>query len=174
MKNLWIVAILAVVALALGCGPTKEGEPGKDDNGGGGAAEGGTSGTSTPTSGGGPEATVEAMLDGFKEGDVDAFLNGIDLKGLYDLSLTDEEKEEISYEDFVGQMREGMQGAPTPDEGFAYKIGKSRKEGDTVILSVSIRQDADSEWEESEVPFKKIGGEWKITAEGFMDMMSGE
>jgi hypothetical protein len=172
MRNLWFVVVLAVVALALGCGESTESTDNGSGDGGGAKANGKDGGTMVAA--GGPEATAKAMLEGFKKGDYQAFLDGVDMEGLYPLMVAEEDRAEMTFEKFAEQFRQGMEQMGPPREGFDYKIGASKKEGDTVILSISIKEDAASDFETSEVPFTKINGKWMISAEGFMNMMGGE
>jgi len=166
MRNLWFMVIVAMVAVAFGCGDNTE----STDNGNGAEANGKDNGTTVAA--GGPEATAKAMMAGFKKGDYQAFLDGMDLEGIYPLMVPEEARAETSFEQFVEQFRQGMEQMGAPPEGFDYKIGASKKEGDVVMLSISVKEDAASDYETSDVPFKKIDGKWKLTAEGFMNMQN--
>jgi len=170
MRKLWILAIVFVVALALGCGEAKKnGEAGGDGKNGGEATKGGSGGT--PAAAGSVEAAVHEMMAGFKKGDPDPFLKHMDLEGVYEFMVSEEERAEMSFEDFKTQMREGMLRGGAPPEGFDYKIAGTKKQGDVTIVTVKVKESAEAEWEESDVEFKKMDGVWKMTAEGFQKMM---
>jgi len=157
MRHWGLVVLAAVVAITLGCGQTGDGN-GNGDGDGGGAATG-------------AEGAAKAMLEGFSKGDYGTFLDHVDLKSVYEEMVPEEAREQMTYEAFEEQFRSGMAEAPEAPEGWEYKIVGSKKDGDTTIVTVRIKEDADSEWEESKVPFKMIDGKWKITAEGMKQLM---
>jgi hypothetical protein len=173
-----------VVAFALGCGGAKDDKAGGDTKAGaekagaetagaetaGGTTGGGSGGSTVAASG--VEAAVHEMMDAFKKGDPDPFLKHLDLEGIYQLMLTEEQRAETSLEDFKTQMREGMLQAGAPPDGFDYKIVGTKKQGDAMIVTISVKERAESDWDESEVEFKKMDGIWKITGEGFQKMMA--
>jgi len=166
MRHWALVVLAAVVAITLGCGQTENGD-GNGDGNGNGNGDGGGAATGTAT---GAEAAAKAMLEGFSKGDYGTFLDHVDLKGIYE-GLPEEAHEQMTYEAFEEQFRGGMAEAPEAPEGWEYKIVGSKKEGDTTIVTVRIKEDANAEWDESKVPFKKIDGKWKITAEGMNQLM---
>ena len=94
MKNLWVLAIVAALAIGFGCGEQKDDATNGDENGGSAAVSGG------------PEATAKAMLDGFKKGDRQAFLDGLDLKGIYEMMVPEEDRAEMSYDEFAAEYAE--------------------------------------------------------------------
>jgi hypothetical protein len=188
MRRWWFVVLVFVVAIAFGCGQAKDDKAGGDTKAGAEKAGGekavettaGSSGGSTAAAGGsggstaaagGVKAAVHEMMDAFKKGDPDPFLKHMDLEGVYQVLLTEEQRAQTSLEDFKTQMREGMLQAGAPPEGFDYKIVGTKPQGDTMIVTMSVKESAESDWAESEVEFKKMDGIWKITGEGFKKMM---
>lgn len=163
MRHWGLVLLGAVVAVTLGCGQADNGNGNGDGNGNG---NGNGSGAAS-----GAESAAKAMLVGFSKGDYGTFLDHVDLKGIYEEMVPEDAREELSYEDFEEQFRGGMAEAPAAPEGWDYKIIGSEKKGDVTIVTVRIKEDASAEWEESKVPFKKIDGKWKITAEGLTELM---
>ncbi|MBN1918844.1 MAG: hypothetical protein JW889_13140 [Verrucomicrobia bacterium] len=170
MRNLWVLLIVVAVGFCLGCGKSDDGDK---PAGGDAKGNGETPATAdTAVAADSPQAAAKAMLEAFKKGNPDGFLAGVDLKGVYD--KLPEDQRAGTYEEMVEQMREGMRQAGGPPEGFDYKFGTSRTEGDITFLKISIKEGPDAEWDESEIPFKKIDGKWKITGEGFFTMMTEE
>jgi hypothetical protein len=180
MRRLWFVVLVFVVAIALGCGQAKDDKAGGQDTKAGGDTKAGaekagetaeassTGGTATAS---GAEAAVHEMMGAFKKGEPDPFLKHMDLEGMYNLMLSEEERAETSLDDFKTQMRDGMLQAGAPPEGFDYKIMGSKKQGEVTVVTIQVKESAESEWDESEVEFKKMDGVWKITAEGFQKMI---
>ncbi len=146
MRKLWILALAGALAITLGCGA-----------GGGGGAE----------------SAAKEILEGVKKGDANPMLDRLDIKGMYD-AMSEAERGGMSYEDFEKMVREGAEQAPEAPEGFDYKILSSEVKGDATIVKVSIKEDKDAEWEESDVEFKKIDGKWKITADGMQKLMEAQ
>ena len=120
---------------------------------------------------------VEAMksiLEGVKKGDASALLDHLDLKGMYEQTMPEQVREMMTFEQFEKQVRESMGAAAEeedPPEGFDYKILGSEVKDDATIVRVRLKNDTDAEWEEHEVPLKRIDGTWKATAEGLENMM---
>ena len=149
MRKLWILALAGALAIALGCGA-----------GGGGGAE----------------SAAKDILEGVKKGDSKALIDHLDLKGMYEAQVPEEAREQMTYEKFEKLFTQGVAeeaNKPAP-EGFDYKILGSEVKGDATIVKVSVKEDKDAEWEESEVEFKKIDGKWKITAEGMQKLIEAE
>jgi hypothetical protein len=146
MKKVWLVVVLAVTVIAFGCGA-----------GGG----------------GGVEATAKKLLDATKSGDVDAWLDHIDLKGMYEAQVPAGAREQVKYEDFVKTTRDAMKRGLKPNPEFEYQIISSEEKGDTATVKVKTKESKDAKWEEADVPFKKIDGKWKLTWEGMMAMGEG-
>lgn len=139
MRPLEVLAIAAALLVGFGCGQDR-------------AA--------------GPEATAKAMFEGLKTGDPEPFLDGIDLRDAYAKLAPDQNRPELSYAGFVAQLRERMQQAFAASEGFDYRITGSKKQGELVIVTISVKENANAEWATNDIAFKKIGGKWKMTAEG--------
>jgi hypothetical protein len=94
MRRWWFVALVFVVAVAFGCGQTKDDKAGGDPKAGGEKAvetPAGGSGTSTAAAGS-VEAAVHEMMGAFKKGDPDPFIKHMDLEGMYNVMLTDEDR----------------------------------------------------------------------------------
>ncbi len=141
MRKVWCVAILAVFALTIGCG-----------------------------AGGGAEGAAKKILEGIKKGDNSVIFDHVDLKGFYEASVPEAQREEFPFEKFEKMMREAAEKEKEVPEGFEYEILGSEVKGDVTIVKVKVKENKDAEWEEQEVPFKQIDGKWKITAEGFQKL----
>ena len=64
MRKVWLVVVLAVTVIAFGCG-----------------------------AGGGVEAAAKKMLDATKTGDADVILDHLDLKGMYEANVPEDQRE---------------------------------------------------------------------------------
>jgi len=115
------------------------------------------------------EAAAEAMLEGIREGDADVMLDHLDLKGLYEQAVREEMRAEMPYEQFRKILRENVERREAKED-FEYQVLGSKADGDATIVTVKTKEDKDAEWEEHEVPLKKIDGTWKITAEGLQKL----
>jgi hypothetical protein len=113
---------------------------------------------------------VREMLEAAKTGDVDAILNHIDLRGMYEAGVPEEAREQMNYEDFEKMTRQAMKQNMKPKPDFEYEIITSEGKGDTATVKVRTKEDKDAEWEETDVPFERIDGKWKITWEGLMSI----
>ena len=140
MKKFWIVIVLATIAISLGCG------------GDGGAGAG---------------AAAKKMLDAMKEGDMDTVLKYVDLKGLYD-KQSEEQRKAMGITDFEAyeKMTKGMltamfEASKEETAELEFKILGSQVKDDVTIVKFKTRKNAEAEWEEDEIPFKKVGGTWK-------------
>ena len=120
--------------------------------------------------GSGAEETARRILEGVKNGDRKPLMEHLDLKGLYEMQVPEELREETSYEDFEKEFFSFVEDSDPP-EGFDYEILGSEKKGDLVIVTVRIKEDEDADWEQEEMEFKRMVGKWKITAEGMQKMM---
>ncbi len=135
MKKFWIVIVLAAVAISLGCG-----------------------------GGGGAEAAAKKMLQAMKDGDVDTFLNYLDFKGQYD-KMSEAERGGMDYEAFEKMTKGFMSAALEADKEKAakieFKVLGSEVKDDVTMVKVKKRDNAEAEWEEDEIPYKKVDGKWK-------------
>ena len=141
MKKLWLVLMIATMAMALGCGA------------------------------GSAEKAAKKVLEGMKKGDHNVVLDHVDLEGVYETTVGEERREELPFEDFEESLREAAgEAKPKVPEGFDYKIIGSEAEDDIVIVKTKIKADKDAEWEGLEIPFKQFDGKWKITADAFQQL----
>jgi ketosteroid isomerase-like protein len=134
MRKLWIVAVLAIVAVALGCGA------------GGGAAE----------------SVAKKILEAGKAGDFDTIAKYMDWKGIYD-QIPEEARGGKSFEDCKKEAIEAAKKEVKPEKDFEYQILEVKEEGDTATVKTKTRKNKDAEWREDTVTFKKIDGTWKTT-----------
>jgi ketosteroid isomerase-like protein len=140
MNKVWLVVVLAVTVIALGCG-----------------------------AGGSAESAAKKILEATKTGDADTILDHMDLKGMYE-SLPEMARGGLKYEDWEKKTREQMKKMFEPNPEFEYEIISCKEEGDTATLKTKTKEHKDSEWEERETTLKKIDGTWKITADSFGGM----
>lgn len=148
MRTLWIVVAAFVVALALGCG--KGGDNG-GDNGGADTAEG----------------AAKQMLTAMKKGDIDALLGCADIKAMYD-QLPEEGRGGKSFDEWKKELREQTEASLTTD--FDFEVTGSEAVGDVTLVKVKFTP-AGGEAEELDIPFKKVGGQWRATPEGLAQIM---
>jgi hypothetical protein len=134
MRKLWIVAVLAVVVVAFGCGA------------GGGSAE----------------SVAKKILEAGKAGDFDTIAKYMDWKGIYD-QLPEEARAGKSFEDWKKESIEAAKKEVKPEKDFEYEILEVKEEGDTATVKTKTRPNKDAEWREDTVTFKKIDGTWKTT-----------
>jgi len=141
MKRALFVALLGLIAIALGCGP-----------------------------GGGAEGTAKKLLEATKTGDADTLADHIDWKGMYE-SIPEEYRGDKTVEDFEKEARAEMKKhTDEANEEFEYEILSCEEEGDTATLKVKTKENKDADWEERTIILKKIDGKWVITMEGLQDM----
>jgi hypothetical protein len=134
MRKLWIVAVLAVVVVAFGCGA------------GGGSAE----------------SAAKKMLEATKKGDFDTIAKYIDWKAAYD-QLSEEQRAAKKFEDWKKEQIAEVKPLFKPEKDFEYEILEAKEEGDTATVKVKSRENKDAEWREDTVTFKKVDGAWKTT-----------
>jgi len=141
MKRLWIVVVLAVIAVGFGCG------------GGGGGAE----------------AAAKKMLEAMKNGDVDTFFSYLDLKEQYD-KMPEALRAGKDYEAFEKEAKDGMKKMVEANKEDAakaeFQVLGSEVKDDITMVKVKLRDNPKAEWKEEEIPFKKVDGKWKTTFPG--------
>ena len=114
--------------------------------------------------------TMKRILEGVKNGDASAFIDHMDLRGMYKAMVPAEQRQQLKYEDFEKTVREGMKKNIKPSPDFEYEIISSETKGDEATVKVKTKENKDAEWKEMTVPFKKIDGKWKLSWEGIMAM----
>jgi hypothetical protein len=142
MRNVWFVAILAVAVIAVGCG----------------------------VGGGGAEGAAKDILEGVKKGDSSVLLDYLDLKGMYEQQVPEEAREQMTFEQFEQQMRDALGKEKEAPEGFEYEILGSEVKDDVTLVKVKVKEDKDADWEQHEVPFRKIDGKWKVKFEDLLQL----
>ena len=137
MKTLWIVTVLAIIAISIGC------------LGGG---------------GGGAEAAAKNMMEALRKGDVDAIFAYVDLKDMYD-KLPKEQRGAGTYEEFVKQQKALLAWIFESNKKslaqLEFEILGSEVKGDVTMVKIRGRKNKEAPWEEKEHPFKKVDGKWK-------------
>jgi hypothetical protein len=142
MKRLWLVAVLAIFTVSLGCG-----------------------------GGGGAKGAATALLEAQKTGDVEAAMEYMDLEGIYaEMKKMTEGMGEMAvempkFEEWKKQFIAEAKKDAKPNKDFAYEIVEATETGDTATVKVKTKDKKDAEWKENTVTFKKIGGKWKLTVE---------
>jgi hypothetical protein len=139
MNKVWCVLILAVFAVAIGCG-----------------------------AGGGAKGAAEKVLKAVQAGDSDTIMDHIDLKGIYEMQKKQMEafgQEVPEYDEWEKSFREDGKKDAKPNKEFKYEIIDVKEEGDTATIKVKTKENKDAEWEEDTVTMKKIDGKWKLTME---------
>lgn len=115
-----------------------------------------------------PEQTLRQYFEARRAADIDAMLDCVDLKGSYEKEKTGT----LSYKQYENTARLAL--------GLAFKFERkqarhafecellgTRDDGAVTIVSIRTRPDNNSEWKHNEIPAKKIGRRWKITADGW-------
>jgi hypothetical protein len=145
MKRFWLVAVLAIFAVSLGCA----------GGGGGGSAKG----------------AAKALLEARKTGDVESAMEYMDLQGIYDEmkkmteGMGDMAAEMPKFEEWKKQFIAEAKKNPEVNKEFTYEIVEATETGDTATVKVKTKDKKDAEWEEETFTFKKIDGKWKLTVE---------
>ena len=152
MKALWIATVVAVVAIAFGCGVR------------GGAAPG-----AIARSVGGAEAAAVQLLEALKSGDADVLADHLDLKGMYD-SMPEAMRGATTFQGWENEIRAMMKKGARPNTEFEYEIISVEEKGDTATVTVKGKETKDGVWEEQEMKLKKIDGTWKLNMQDLMKM----
>jgi hypothetical protein len=153
MRTLWIVAIALVVAVSLGCG--QGGKAGDESKGGGGKTDG-------------AEAAAKQMLTAMQKGDIGTLLDCTDLKTMYD-QTPEQQREGKSFDEWKTDLRQQAEAGLGTD--FTFEVTGSEAVGDVTLVKVKVTK-AEGEPEETDIPFKKVDGQWKATPEGFGQIMT--
>jgi len=135
MKRIWLVTILAIFAVSIGCG------------GGGKGAE---------------KAATE-ILDGMMKGDMEPLLDHMDWDAM--AKSASEDGEAVTAEQLRKQMGEMMAEAfkQKVPKGAKYEItGSEEKDGITVV-NVKVKESEDAEWKEQKMAFENVNGKWLMT-----------
>jgi len=140
MKTLWIVTVVAVIAIACGCG---------------------TRGGATPDAET-AEAAAKKFFEAGKTGDLDTAISYFDLKGEYD-KMPEEQRGDMDYEAFEKKIRAIMEAGKEQAAKLEYEVLGSEVKGDVTIVKVKLKNYVTPEWEEREWHFKKIDGKWKTS-----------
>ena len=118
----------------------------------------------------GPEAVAKKLIEATKKGDMDAMLDCSDLKAIYEggVPLLDPEPDEdLSFEQWEKAFREqtirDAGDIRRPD--LEYQILGTEEEDGVTYVKIKARESKESDWEEVELPFVKVDGEWKCNAE---------
>ena len=133
MKTLWIVAVVAVIAIACGCGAR------------GGAAPGAIARNAR-----GAEAAAVELLEALKRGDADVLADHLDLKGMYD-SMPEAMRGPTTFQGWQDEVRAMMKKGARPNTEFEYEIVSVEEKGDTATVTVKGKETKDGEWEEQEM-----------------------
>ena len=146
MKTLWIVTVVAVIAIAGSCGALGDAAPGPI----------------TPDADTAEDA-MKKFFEAIKRGDLDTAISYFDLKGEYD-KMSDEQRKAMGatdYEAFVRRIRAIMEAGKEQGAKMEYEVLGSEVKGDVTIVKVKLKNYGTPEWQEMEWHFKKIDGKWK-------------
>ena len=145
MKRIWFVLILAVFALAIGCGV-----------------------------GGGAKGTAQKLVNAYKKGDASTICDHIDFKSIFD-QMPEFARGEQKFEDWEKEQREQMEKSlkEEQNEEWDAEVISAEEKDDTATVKMKIKPKKDAEWKEVNVPFTKIDGKWKLGLDGLV-AMSGE
>ncbi|MBN1918845.1 MAG: DUF4878 domain-containing protein [Verrucomicrobia bacterium] len=123
--------------------------------------------------GGNAESTATRMLDAIKANDVEAAMNYMDLKTMYDKiteTLKAAQQEVPKFEDwkkeFIEQAKKEAKDNP---QKFDYKNLEVKEEGDTATVTVEIKED-DKDWKKQTVTLKKVDGKWMMPFDEMMNL----
>jgi hypothetical protein len=119
------------------------------------------------------EAAIEAMLEARKEGDIETFIDYVDLKDIYDQMAKGMGAMGHQLPEFEEWKRDLVEEAKAEgfEKGFDYEVLEVREQDGTAKATVKTRNSADDDWEEQTVEFKLIDGGWKVTVESLMEMV---
>jgi hypothetical protein len=112
------------------------------------------------------ESAARKIFEGIKEGDSTALLDHLDFRGIYEMEVPEADRDEMPFEKFEMMLREQGEELEVA-KGFDYDVLGSDIKDDVTIVTVKVKENEDAEWKNYDVPFKKIDGTWKLTAEGF-------
>ena len=113
---------------------------------------------------------VKEVLEAVRTGDADVILDHMDLNGMYEATVPQEQRGALTYEDWERQMLEAIKRSVKPKPDFEYEIISAETKGDRATVTTKTKESKDAEWEETKVSFEKIGGKWKLTWKGMMNM----
>ena len=155
MKSLLIALVLCTVAASSAFGQdTADTKP--------------ATGAQQPTD---PKAVAKKILEAMKSGDMDAMLDCFDLKAMYDSDIPHlghkPGVEDLSFEQWEKAFREqtSREAGDIRKPDLEYKILGTAEEEGTTWVTFKILEGKESNWEEIEMPFKKVDGEWKCYME---------
>jgi len=154
MRELWIMLVIAVATVTLGCG----------EGGSGDAAKHGED-ESSPA---GAEAAARGVMEATKKNDCSAILDFTDLKGFYD-TLSTRQRRGLSLQEWERRLRANWKYLDEPFPELEYEIFGTEMAGVDAVVKLRDKPKKGDDWLYLELPFRKVGGAWKLTPEWFED-----